>query len=145
LIKSKLDFIKELRSSKSIATEEASDSIYCNVFIKDKKFRIYCGQGKQKLRWLTDVAIYNYKAYSGQICGLACFVKLEDGNICELEEVIKDTVKSNENVWVMFKEEYEVYTDQLNKKYVPYSNNSNKSVRLNTKQSTRKELNNLDL
>ena len=120
MIKTKLDFLKELRKSKSIVEEEHISAFYCNVLIKDKKFKIFCGEGKQKLRWLTDVAIFKYKAYSGTSCGLAYYIKLEDGNICDLEEQIKDTLQNNENVWVLFKEEYDVYLEEMNKKYLPH-------------------------
>lgn len=118
--KTKLDFLKELRDSKAGGDDEGSSAFYCNVLIKDKKFKIFCGEGIQKLRWLTDVAIFKYKAYTGNSCGVAYYVKLEDGNICDLEEQIKTTLQNNENLWVLFKEEYDIYLEEMNKKYLPY-------------------------
>ena len=147
MIKTKLDFIKDLRNSKNVAEEESEQAFYCNVLIKDKKMRIYCGAGKQKLRWLTDAAIFKYRAYSEQKCGVACFVKLEDGSICELEEQINQTLQNNENIWVLFKEEYEVYVEELNKKYLPYVPGvSSKTIRkVDTKLPTSKDLKKLNL
>jgi hypothetical protein len=120
LIKTKVDFIKELRRTKSIVEQDQLTAFYCNVLIKDKKFKIFCGEGKQTLRWLTDVAIFKYKAYSANSCGIACYIKLEDGNVCDLEEQICKTLQNNENVWILFKEEYEVYLEEMNKKYLPF-------------------------
>jgi hypothetical protein len=43
--------------------------IYCNVIIKSKSFKIYCGEGKQKLSWLSDTILFlydkNYGFYTG--------------------------------------------------------------------------------
>ena len=43
--------------------KENSEDYYINVLIKEKKFRIYCGDGRQKLRWLTDVCILKYEKW----------------------------------------------------------------------------------
>ncbi len=145
MIKTKVDFIKELRRTKSIIEQDQVSAFYCNVLIKDKKFKIYCGEGNQSLRWLTDVAIFKYKAYSGNPCGLACYIKLEDGNVCELDEQINRTLQNNENVWILFKEEYEVYLEEMNKKYLPFAPNvsQNKKEGLPSNMTSNKTLKNI--
>ena len=34
--------------------------IFCNVKIKNQIFKIYCGDGKQKLSWLSDLTLFKY-------------------------------------------------------------------------------------
>lgn len=96
---------------------KVDNSLYfINTLIKDKKFKIYCGDGRQKLRWLADCAIHKYQSLYGQDCGNAYAVKLENGNLCDLNQNINTTLKMNENVWVMLREEFEVFQEDLQKK-----------------------------
>jgi hypothetical protein len=84
------------------------------VLIKDKKYRIFCGDGRQKLRWLTDTAIFKYESYcEGNRCGLAYSIKLENGSICDLNDQINSVLENNENVWILFKEEFDVYQEEI--------------------------------
>ncbi len=137
--RNKIDFLKELKkdSMKSITEKNNADNVdlktinsisdssnnppqnnvyYINTLIKDKKFRIYCGDGRQKLRWLTDCAILKYESYYGGSCGIAYGIKLENGNLTDLEETINTILKFNENVWVLLKEEYMVYQEEVTKR-----------------------------
>lgn len=88
-----------------------TQGIYVNVLIKDKKFKIFCADGRQKLRWLTDVAILKYQNLFSGKNGVAYGLKLENGEICNLNENIKDLIKNNENVWILLREEYEVFNE----------------------------------
>lgn len=85
--------------------------IYVNVLIKDKKFKIFCGDGRQKLRWLTDVAILKYQNLFTGKNGVAYGLKLENGEICNLNENIRDNIKNNENIWILLREEFEVFNE----------------------------------
>jgi len=38
-----------------------------NVHVKDKQFKIECGEGKQKLKWLGDVAIFRYSHFYSKL------------------------------------------------------------------------------
>ena len=96
--------------------ENNSNDFYVNVLIKDKKFRVFCGEAKQRLRWLTDVVIHKYERYFSINCGLAYGMKLENGNLCDLNDVINTVLHNNENVWVLLKEEYDVFQEDLKKK-----------------------------
>jgi len=49
--------------------EEFSQEISIHVMIKEKIFIIYCGEGRQKVRWLTDNAIFKYEALNKTKCG----------------------------------------------------------------------------
>ena len=84
-----------------------------NVLVKEKTFKIFCGQGEQKIRWLTDAAILKYEIIYNKKCGLAYGVKLENGHTCDLDRIIKDVLKANENIWVLLKEEYEAFKDEV--------------------------------
>ena len=90
-----------------------TQGIYVNVLIKDKKFKIFCGDGRQKLRWLTDVAILKYQNLFSGKNGVAYGLKLENGEICNLNENIDNTIKNQENVWILLKEEFEVFQENI--------------------------------
>jgi hypothetical protein len=90
-------------------------NIWINVLIRDQKFKIYCGQGNQNIRWLTDVAIFRYENQTGTTCGLAFGLKLENGNMCDLQETINTILKKDENVWILLKEEYDIYQEEMQK------------------------------
>jgi hypothetical protein len=116
LNKNKLEFLKELRDTQKLDQESNSScktNININVLVKDKQFKIFCGDGRQKLKWLTDVAILKYESYNEGTCGIAYSIKLENGNICDLNEKIESTLQNGENVWVLLKEEYIVYLEQM--------------------------------
>lgn len=114
----RIELLKELKLSSTLKRENVEDkegAIYVNVLVKEKNFRIYCGDGRQKLRWLTDCAIYKYENSNedGIKCGLAFSIKLENGNICDLEDIIYNVLENNANVWILFKQEFEFYQDKL--------------------------------
>ena len=108
---------KALKSNDSTKSKISSsilsnnNSIYVNVLVKDKTFRIYCGNGTQRIRWLTDCAIFKYETFYYTKCGLAYGLKLENGENCNLESLIKDVLKNNENVWILLKEEYYAFKE----------------------------------
>jgi hypothetical protein len=47
---------------------------------------------------------------------MAYGMKLENGNLCDLNDTINTVLHNNENVWVLLKEEYDVYQEELRKK-----------------------------
>ena len=47
---------------------------------------------------------------------MAYGMKLENGNLCDLNDVINTVLHNNENVWVLLKEEYDVYQEEIKKK-----------------------------
>jgi hypothetical protein len=68
-------------------TTEVFD-IYIDVFVKDKRFRIYCADGKQKFKWLMDAAMQKFdKNYSFNL-GLPPAMRLESGELCDYSEMI---------------------------------------------------------
>ena len=99
--------------------------IYINVLIRDKKFRQYCGVGQQKLRWLTDCAIFKYEnANDHKIqCGVAYGLKTETGELCDLNNTIATTLQNGANVMVLLKEEYEVEIEERKKRKLNGENN----------------------
>ena len=87
--------------------------IVINVLVKEKTFKIFCGEGNQKVRWITDAAILKYELIYNKKCGLAYGVKLENGHTCDLDKLIKDALRPNENVWVLLKEEFEAFKEEV--------------------------------
>ena len=81
---------------------------FVNILIREKKYRQYCGDGLQKIRWLTDCAIYKYENETKKTnLGIAYGLKNENGNLCDLNSRIIDNLENGANVLVLLKEEYE--------------------------------------
>ena len=81
---------------------------FVNILIREKKYRQYCGEGLQKIRWLTDCAIYKYENETKKTnLGVAYGLKNENGNLCDLNSRIIDNLENGANVLVLLKEEYE--------------------------------------
>jgi hypothetical protein len=100
-----------------IDNKNFNQGIFVNVLIKDKKFKIFCSDGRQKLRWLTDNAILKYQNMFSGRGGIAYGLKLENGDICNLNEKIVDIIKNNENVWILLKEEFDVFQENYEENY----------------------------
>lgn len=116
---SKLEILNELKDKALKNNIDNQENIYVNVLIRDKKFKQFCGNGQQKIRWLTDCAIYKFEISSEQkvTCGPAYGLKMEDGSLCDLNKTIASTLATGANVLVLLKEEYDVETeDKLKRK-----------------------------
>ena len=98
--------------------ENETQKYFVNVLIRDKKYRQYCGEGKQKIRWLTDCAIFKYEnEYKRKkTCGIAYGLKNENGELCDLESKICDCLTNGAHVLVLLKEEYESEIREREKK-----------------------------
>ena len=114
---SKLEVVKELRK-KTIKQDyvnpgmldEERETFFVNILIRGKKFRQYCGDGHQKIRWLTDCAIFKYEngGNKKRNCGIAYGLKNENGDLCNLNDTIASCLTNGANVLVLLKEEYDV-------------------------------------
>ncbi len=93
----------------NIPNYEKNNEYNINVLIKEKTFKIYAGAGNQKIRWLSDSAIYKYETIFNKKCNLAYGVKLENGQTCDLDKQINQVLKFNENIWILLYEEYEAF------------------------------------
>ena len=106
---------KEMKSSGEIKEEKEEmdddEPFYVTILIREKSFRQFCGRGHQKLRWLTDCAIFKYENSSDKrnssSLGIAYGLKSETGELCNLEHTIAEELTNNANVMVLLKEEYE--------------------------------------
>ena len=98
--------------------ENETQKYFVNVLIRDKKYRQYCGEGKQKIRWLTDCAIFKYEnEYKRKrTCGIAYGLKNENGELCDLESKICECLTNGAHVLVLLKEEYESEIREREKK-----------------------------
>ena len=95
----------------------SGEDIYINILIRDKNFNQYCGKGYQKIRWLTDCAIFKYETLSEKkmSLGTAYGLKSESGNLCDLDSRICDCLTNGSNVMVLLKEEFEVEREEKEK------------------------------
>ncbi len=107
------EILEEENNNNYNITNMRNKTFSINVFIKDKKYKIFCGEGKQKIRWLSDAAIFKYELLGIGLCGSAYSMKLENGNTCSLDARICDVLINNENVWVLNKEEYTVQLEKM--------------------------------
>ena len=131
--------------------EENNDSqkYFVNILIRDKKYRQYCGDGKQKIRWLTDCAIFKYEIEykRKRTCGIAYGLKNENGELCDLESRICDCLNNGAHVLVLLKEEYESEIRererkiQLEKEKINSKTNSKKNSKNVSRRSLINKLN----
>lgn len=73
------------------------------VHIKDKQFAINCGDGLQKVKWLGDVAIFRHTHFYSPITSTTKGIKLENGELVDLNSVISQALPNNTHVWVVLK------------------------------------------
>ncbi len=52
--------LKKKNIISNLKQSEISTDIYLDVSIQNKNYKIFCGDGKKKLRWLIDVVIHKY-------------------------------------------------------------------------------------
>ncbi len=76
------------------------------VHIKDKQFEIECNDGVQKVKWLGDVAIFRYSHFYQKLNSVTKMLKLENGDIIEMNEKIQNVCIDNQHVWVVITEEF---------------------------------------
>ena len=76
-----------------------------NVHVRDQMFPIFCGQGAQKIRWLSDVALHRYEHFNNQDPGLAKGMRFENGQYIGWDFIIKDTLSDDVHIWVILKED----------------------------------------
>ena len=94
--------------SLNVKPKKEKPLFFVNILIREKKYRQYCGEGLQKIRWLTDCAIYKYENETKKTnLGIAYGLKNENGNLCDLNSRIVDNLENGANVLVLLKEEYE--------------------------------------
>ena len=83
-------------------------AIKIKVHVRDQEFQVFCGDGNQKVRWLSDVALHRYEHFHCSDPGLAKGMRFEDGNMLEMDEAINENEKlleSDVHVWVILKED----------------------------------------
>lgn len=72
------------------------------VYIRDKVVSISCGVGAQKIRWLAEAATLRYDSNGMLSTGEPKTVKLEDGNVLNMNDRICDRLVDNSRVWVLY-------------------------------------------
>lgn len=77
-----------------------------NVHIKDQQFEIECNLGEQPLKWLGDVAIFRYSHFVHEIKSITKGVKLENGEVLDMEGRIRESVEESQHVWIIIQDEH---------------------------------------
>ena len=126
--------------------ENETQKYFVNVLIRDKKYRQYCGEGKQKIRWLTDCAIFKYEnEYKRKrTCGIAYGLKNENGELCDLESKICECLTNGAHVLVLLKEEYESEIRERERKIQLEKETRNRSKRTTKNISNNNLINKLN-
>lgn len=93
------------------------------VHIKDKIFTMTCGEGSQKIRWIADAAVVRYQHFYSPITANPVSVSIQDGKQLPMDNIIKDTLNTGDNVWVMFKEDLEAIGINIKGKRRPQTAN----------------------
>ena len=137
---SRLEVVKELRK-KTVKQEyinpallnDDKETFFVNVLIRGKKFRQYCGDGHQKIRWLTDCAIFKYEngGNKKKNCGIAYGLKNENGDLCDLENTIASCLTNGANVLVLLKEEYDAELRERERQRLSNKKKTTKKLDLN--------------
>jgi hypothetical protein len=90
--------------------------IYLRVYVKDKGFKVYCSDGKQKLRWLIDVALLMFDRPFALSCGPVLALRLPDESIIQdFSLPINSSVREFNTIFVMLKDDFEDFVE-TNKK-----------------------------
>ncbi len=76
-----------------------------NVHVRDKHYPIFCGNGSQKVRWLSDVALHRYEHFEASDPGLAKGMRYENGQLVDMDAIITDKLENDVHVWVILKED----------------------------------------
>ena len=126
--------------------ENETQKYFVNVLIRDKKYRQYCGEGKQKIRWLTDCAIFKYEnEYKRKrTCGIAYGLKNENGELCDLDSKICECLTNGAHVLVLLKEEYESEIRERERKIQLEKETRNRSKRTSKNISNNNLINKLN-
>ena len=74
------------------------------VYVKDAVFTVNCGNGSQRLRWLAEIGALNYDKNAMKTTGEPKLLKLEDGNVLNMNDRIGEKLYDNARVWVLFED-----------------------------------------
>lgn len=69
--------------------------------VREKTLAIQCADGTQLVRWLANVAVHRYDDNYGIELGAPQGVRMESGELIDMEKVISDVLADNEHVWIL--------------------------------------------
>ena len=76
-----------------------------HVHIRDQTFEVECGQGRQRVQWLGDVAVHRYEHFFGVNTGVCRALRFEDGSPIDVHGIISDKLPEETHVWVVLKDD----------------------------------------
>ena len=71
-----------------------------NVHVRDKHYPVFCGNGSQKVRWLSDVALHRYEHFEATDPGLAKGMRYENGQLIDMDGIITDKLENDVHVYI---------------------------------------------
>lgn len=86
------------------------------VYIKNKSFKLNCGDGKHKLRWLIDVALHLYERPYALTSGPVIAIRFPDDSIIQdFNQNINTTFLQFNTIFIMLKDDFDDFIEN-NKK-----------------------------
>ncbi len=89
------------------------------VHLKDQMFEIECGGGRQRVQWLGDVAVHRYQLFLGVDLGPCEGLRLEAGDLLNMNLTIADTLPPETHVWVLLKDDVNVQAEEAQSFFAP--------------------------
>mmetsp|Transcript_70077 Transcript_70077/g.130995 ORF Transcript_70077/g.130995 Transcript_70077/m.130995 type:complete len:117 (-) Transcript_70077:103-453(-) len=81
-------------------------NICIKVHVREKTFPVKCGDGRQRVRWLANVAIVRYdEKTKGMDLGVPWGIQLEDGTRVNMDDTITARLTDGLDVWVLLPED----------------------------------------
>mmetsp|Transcript_41663 Transcript_41663/g.117776 ORF Transcript_41663/g.117776 Transcript_41663/m.117776 type:complete len:143 (-) Transcript_41663:238-666(-) len=81
------------------------------VHVRERTFVVSCGDAGQRISWLANVGIVRYDDRTkGMELGVPRGVRLEDGTLLDMDDVICSRLVDGSDVWVLLKEDL-IYGD----------------------------------
>jgi hypothetical protein len=75
------------------------------VHVRSEMFTIHCGDGNQKIRWLAEAACHKCDPDYLFELGPIADVKLKEGKLLNLDDVIDHTLQENVHIYVQLSED----------------------------------------
>ena len=95
--------------------EQVRQTVKITVHVRDQEFKVFCGAGNQKIRWLSDVALHRYEHFFNQDPGLAKGMRFENSTPIDMDLIICDKLKNDDHVWVILKEDLALMEAEMSK------------------------------
>jgi hypothetical protein len=87
--------------------------IVVQVHVKEKTIVVHCGEGNQRIQWLSHVGIARYDSNFGLELGVPKGIQNDDGKLYDSNAIIKHHITDNQHVWVLIQGVYFINSQWL--------------------------------